>query len=126
MTDQTSILKFIEDNWQFGRIGDQSFDARAGSLANLFDFGHGDRSRRLFLDPTSGAPDRPRPPGLGAKPGATGRLESGALTRTRGPGAGLWNTPALAAPYPPFRSTQSIAHPGLPQPPPEPGRRERD
>lgn len=38
LTDQTSILRFIEDNWRLGRIGDQSFDARAGSLLNLFDF----------------------------------------------------------------------------------------
>ena len=25
VTDQTSILRFIEDNWQLGRIGNQSF-----------------------------------------------------------------------------------------------------
>jgi phospholipase C len=37
-TEQTSILKFIEDNWQTGRLGGGSFDARAGSLLNLFDF----------------------------------------------------------------------------------------
>jgi phospholipase C len=52
-TDQTSVLKFIEDNWSLGRIGNQSFDDKAGSLANLFDFSsHG--SRRLILDPTTG------------------------------------------------------------------------
>jgi phospholipase C len=56
ITDQSSILRFVEDNWQLGRIGDQSFDARAGSLANLFDFTHGDRAPRLFLDPTTGEP----------------------------------------------------------------------
>jgi len=37
-SEQASILKFIEDNWQTGRLGDGSFDARAGSLLNLFDF----------------------------------------------------------------------------------------
>ena len=31
-TEQTSILSFIEDNWHLGRIGDQSFDARAGPI----------------------------------------------------------------------------------------------
>ena len=31
VTDQTSILRFIEDNWKLERIGDQSFDERAGS-----------------------------------------------------------------------------------------------
>jgi phospholipase C len=53
VTDQSSILRFIEDNWQTGRIGDQSFDALAGSLGNLFDFtdGHADT---LFLDPSTG------------------------------------------------------------------------
>jgi phospholipase C len=37
-TEQASILAFIEDNWQTGRLGGASFDARAGSLQNLFDF----------------------------------------------------------------------------------------
>lgn len=36
--DQTSVLRFIEDNWRLGRIGDQSFDVVAGSLDNMFDF----------------------------------------------------------------------------------------
>lgn len=39
-SEQTSILKFIEDNWKTGRIGDFSFDARAGSIKHLFDFKH--------------------------------------------------------------------------------------
>ena len=32
ITDQSSILRFIEDNWGTGRLGNQSFDAKAGSL----------------------------------------------------------------------------------------------
>ena len=55
VTDQSSILRFIEDNWSLGRIGNQSFDARAGSLDNLFDFSGG-HARKLFLDPTTGEP----------------------------------------------------------------------
>jgi len=55
VTDQTSILAFIEDNWNLGRIGDQSFDERAGSLMNLFEFS-GTSAARLFLDPTTGQP----------------------------------------------------------------------
>ncbi|MGA8247105.1 MAG: alkaline phosphatase family protein [Nocardioides sp.] len=39
-TEQASILKFIEDNWQTGTIGDSSFDERAGSLDPMFAF-HG-------------------------------------------------------------------------------------
>ena len=38
ITDQTSILRFIEDNWSLGRIGGSSYDAIAGPLNNLFDF----------------------------------------------------------------------------------------
>jgi phospholipase C len=60
ITDQASILRFIEDNWNLGRIGNQSFDAIAGSLNNLFNFrGEGDeRAHRLFLDPSTGQPTR--------------------------------------------------------------------
>jgi phospholipase C len=53
ITDQSSILRFIEENWQLGRIGDDSFDARAGSLDNLFDFSR-PRRGRLLLDPQTG------------------------------------------------------------------------
>jgi phospholipase C len=57
ITDQSSILRFIEDNWSLGRIGNQSFDALAGSLDNAFDFGHGEgHAQRLFLDPATGKP----------------------------------------------------------------------
>ncbi len=54
-TDQSSILKFIEDNWRTGRVGDGSFDAIAGSLTGLFDFGK-PKAKPLFLDPDTGAP----------------------------------------------------------------------
>ena len=54
VTDQTSVLRFIEDNWETGRIGNFSFDTKAGSLLNLFSFAHGDDARKLFLDPATG------------------------------------------------------------------------
>ena len=59
VTDQTSILRFIEDNWQTGRIGDASFDTRAGSLMNMLTFTrNGDEggANTLFLDPSTGEP----------------------------------------------------------------------
>ncbi len=60
LTDQSSILQFIEDNWSTGRIGGGSFDALAGPLTNMFDFSaHGFGARRLFLDPTTGEPTHP-------------------------------------------------------------------
>jgi phospholipase C len=55
VTDQTSILRFIEDNWDLGRIGDQSFDEQAGSLVNLFEFGS-PSAKKLFLNPATGEP----------------------------------------------------------------------
>ncbi|MCI3274432.1 phospholipase C [Streptomyces cylindrosporus] len=39
-TEQASITRFIENNWRTGRIGDASFDQRAGSLTGMFDFKH--------------------------------------------------------------------------------------
>jgi phospholipase C len=58
ITDQSSILRFVEDNWNTGRIGNQSFDALAGSLDNMFDFRQDDGAGKLFLDPTTGEPSR--------------------------------------------------------------------
>jgi phospholipase C len=54
-TDQTSILRFIEDNWDTGRIGDDSFDARAGVLDNMFAF-TGPAQPTLVLNPKTGTP----------------------------------------------------------------------
>ena len=48
VTDQSSILKFVEDNWFTDAIGDASFDARAGSLDNLFDFTQSNNKRVLL------------------------------------------------------------------------------
>ena len=54
LTDQTSILRFIEDNWLRGqRISEISFDNFAGSLADMFDFAK-PRKRTLILDPATG------------------------------------------------------------------------
>ncbi len=55
-TDQSSILRFIEDNWRTGRLGNQSFDTKAGSLNGMFSFGHQRRAGRLILDPVTGEP----------------------------------------------------------------------
>jgi phospholipase C len=56
VTDQTSILRFIEDNWTLGRIGGSSFDTIAGSLLNMLEFTDGGDARKLFLDPATGLP----------------------------------------------------------------------
>ncbi|WP_066368824.1 phospholipase C [Neobacillus fumarioli] len=56
LTNQTSIVKFIEDNWNLGRIGGTSLDAQAGSMNNIFDFKKGPRNPKLFLNATTGEP----------------------------------------------------------------------
>jgi phospholipase C len=38
VTDQTSILRFIEDNWRLGKIGGGSFDSLANPINSMFDF----------------------------------------------------------------------------------------
>jgi phospholipase C len=56
LTDQSSVLRFIEDNWHLGRLGNQSTDAVAGSLGGMFDFHEGHpRAPQLILDPNTGA-----------------------------------------------------------------------
>ncbi|WP_415854470.1 phospholipase C [Sinomonas sp. G460-2] len=53
-TQQSSILRFIEDNWKLGRLGDGSFDQLAGSLGNMFNFSDEGRESKVILDPNSG------------------------------------------------------------------------
>jgi phospholipase C len=58
LTDQTSVLRFVEDNWLSGeRIQPGgSFDSIAGSLNNMFDFDdrNEDGPRKLVLDEATG------------------------------------------------------------------------
>jgi len=53
-TDQSSILRFIEDNFNLGRVGDHSYDEIAGSLAGMFDFAHRRTEGPLMLDSLTG------------------------------------------------------------------------
>jgi phospholipase C len=67
VTDQTSILRFIEDNFGLGRIDQAtpksvarggSFDQIAGSLHSMFDFEGNSKDHHqhtLILDPATGA-----------------------------------------------------------------------
>lgn len=54
-TDQSSMIRFIEDNWGLGRIGKGSSDAEAGSLLNMLNFSE-PRTDILLLDPSTGEP----------------------------------------------------------------------
>ena len=54
VTDQSSIIRFIENNWGIPPIGNGSADAVAGTLNGFFDFDDGPRAGRLLLDQRSG------------------------------------------------------------------------
>jgi len=55
VTDQTSIIRFVEDNWLGGqRIGQGSFDGIANSITQMFNFSNLRNSGRLFLNPSTG------------------------------------------------------------------------
>ncbi len=59
LTDQSSILRFIEDNWLGGqRIGQGSFDAIAGSINGMFDFTQSPNMTPYILSETTGQPVR--------------------------------------------------------------------
>jgi phospholipase C len=56
LTDQSSIVRFIEDNWKLGRIPG-STDAEAGSLLPAFDFSQHKgavKKHLLWIDPATG------------------------------------------------------------------------
>jgi phospholipase C len=54
VTDQASILRFIEDNWNLGRIGGGSVDAIAGTLDGFFDFDNRPHPQTVLLNPATG------------------------------------------------------------------------
>jgi len=54
VTDQSSILRFIEENWDLGTIGGNSSDVKAGRLNGLFDFDGTKKAGKLILDPSTG------------------------------------------------------------------------
>jgi phospholipase C len=67
VTDQLSVLRFIEDTFDLGRIDPApgksvaeggSFDQIAGSLSAMFDFDRSqdDNGRRVILDVATGQP----------------------------------------------------------------------
>ncbi len=100
-TDQSSVVRFIEDNWGLGRIGGGSADSAAGNLDNAFDFnqkfGH---APAVILDDNtgevtkviqpngqvSGPSDSPAPSGSSSpSSGSSGSSSSG--SSSSGPGS---------------------------------------
>ncbi len=57
LTDQTSVIRFIEDNWLGGqRIGQGSYDAIANSISTMFDFQQVISNDLYLLDEETGEP----------------------------------------------------------------------
>ncbi|RKP46424.1 phospholipase C [Trinickia fusca] len=55
LINQASVTRFIEDNWLGGaRLGGGSFDATAGDIRSMFNFGGSAVTTPLYLDPTTG------------------------------------------------------------------------
>jgi phospholipase C len=59
ITDQSSITRFIEDNWLNGQRIQGSFDAIAGSLENMLNFDAAPNTAQFILSPSSGQPVNP-------------------------------------------------------------------
>jgi len=63
VTDQSSIIHFIENNWLGGeRIANGSFDPWANELNFMFDFTSGAKAPVVYLSPTTGEPVTTPPP----------------------------------------------------------------
>jgi phospholipase C len=56
LTDQTSIIRFIEDNWLASARIPGSYDAMAGSIQGMLNFTKTSSNPTLFLDPGTGLP----------------------------------------------------------------------
>jgi phospholipase C len=58
LTDQSSVLRFIEDNWGTGQLGVGSFDQIAGSILNMLNFSQNNNNQGnlLILNPNTGEP----------------------------------------------------------------------
>ncbi len=65
VTDQSSAIAFIEDNWGLNRI-EGSTDAIAGKITNMFDFTLKKgkvKAHKMYIDPNSGAFLKKKPKG---------------------------------------------------------------
>jgi phospholipase C len=86
VTDQSSVLRFIEDNWSLGRLPAGSTDAYAGSLMGLFNFNT--TAPAVYLDPSKGnviaAPSGSGggPPSSGAKTAAVANPKNATVVTT--------------------------------------------
>lgn len=106
LTDQSSVLRFIEDNWQLGRIGGDSSDAEAGTLENAFDFNPADsRAPKVILDETTGEVISVTPSG---ETGGTTTTSTADTTTTASSSTSASATTTRTTPPPPVLPTKAV------------------
>jgi len=54
LTEQSSIIKFVEQNWSLPSIGAGSEDVDSGSVDNMFEFGNAQRAPKVITNETNG------------------------------------------------------------------------
>jgi phospholipase C len=79
LTEQSSIIKFVEQNWSLPSIGAGSEDVDSGTVDNMFEFGNAQRAPQITLNETTGEVEHETPgegptgvPGAPGAPGAPG------------------------------------------------------
>jgi phospholipase C len=94
LTEQSSIIKFVEQNWSLGSIGAGSEDVDSGSVDNMFEFGNAQRAPQLILNekgevervtPGAGPTGVPGPEGQKGEPGSTGPSGPAGVSGPGGP-----------------------------------------
>ena len=102
--DQTSILRFIEDNWGLARIGNNSYDASAGDMMGLFDFVDAPHTTPVYLDPTTGEVIGSPPANLVSSPGSAPPATTTTTTTVIPPPSGPTTTTTTSTtPKPPAK-----------------------
>ncbi len=108
--EQASIIRFIEDNWLGStRLGDHSFDARAGNLQTMFDFGAS--TAKLYLDPSTGEVVTTPPAGVTSSPNGPDVTSTPTATPTVSPTVTPTPTPTPVKKIKP-RVAVSVKHSG--------------
>ncbi|MBV8905124.1 MAG: phospholipase [Acidobacteriia bacterium] len=110
VTDQSSVLRFIEDNWNLGRIGNGSRDAIAGTVNGMFNFKSGGSTPAVILDPATGL--APSATG-GTVPSATKAVANPKSSTTTSPTFMLDGTQSTSVNAEPLTYQWSVA-PGSP------------
>jgi phospholipase C len=111
--DQTSIMKFIENNWNLPGIPN-SYDSIAGDMSGMFDFAGLGNAPKVYLDQNTGEVLGGPPSGVSASPGINPPATTTTTTTTSPPPPGpTTTTTAPTTPKPPTKPTVTKFAPKL-------------